>query len=133
MKARPSTKEFDHIGIITRRRHAGESWVPETQVWVTNPRLHPSRLEYVRPQLRPEVATSNVGLWKLWHLPHVAYRVTHLDRAIVGEELILAPFRPGAFARAAFIHKDGAVIEYIQYDDLDRWFDEPSPWRPSGP
>jgi hypothetical protein len=126
-------KEFDHIGIITRQPQEGESWVPFSKVWVTNPRLHAARIEYIRPLEMPQVDPANVGLWKLWHLPHVAYRVADLARAIEGEEVIFGPFEPGDFGHVAFIHKDGAVVEYLEYTNLDTWFGQPTPWRPAGP
>jgi hypothetical protein len=47
-------KEFDHIGIVTTEPREGESWVPYSKVWVTNPRLHPQRIEYIRPAEMPE-------------------------------------------------------------------------------
>jgi hypothetical protein len=126
-------KEFDHIGIVTSEPQEGESWVPFSEVWVTNPRLHPQRIEYIRPHDLPQVDPRNVGLWKLWHLPHVAYRVDDLAAAIAGEEVVLGPFEPGDFATVAFIHKDGAVVEYLQYKRLDSWFGQPTPWKPAGP
>jgi hypothetical protein len=39
------SKPFDHFGIPTREPHEGESWVPFSQVWVTNPRAHVQRIE----------------------------------------------------------------------------------------
>ena len=65
-------KEFDHIGIVTSEPHEGESWVEFSKVWATNPRLHPQRIEYIRPAEMPEVGPQDLGLWKLWHLPHIA-------------------------------------------------------------
>lgn len=123
---------FDHIGIPTSEPQPGESWVEFSQVWVTNPRAHPQRLEYLRPKLRPAVPPEQLGLWKLWNWPHVAYRVDDLQAAIAGEELIFGPFDPGGFGEVAFIHKDGAVIEYMQYYDLNHWFGQPNPpgWQP---
>ena len=126
-------REFDHIGIITDQPQDGESWVEESRVWVTNPRLHPARIEYIRPAEEPDVDPQNVGLWKLWHLPHVAYRVDDLDAAIEGQEVILGPFEPGDFGRIAFVHLDGAVIEYLEYTNLETWFGQPTPWQPAGP
>jgi len=127
------TKEFDHIGIFTNEPHEGESWVEASRVWVTNPRLDPKRIEYLRPAEPPQVDPSNVGIWKLWNLPHIAYRVDNLNEAIAGEEVILGPFEPGDFATVAFIHKDGAVLEYLEYKDLEFWFGQKTPWRPAGP
>jgi hypothetical protein len=126
-------KQFDHIGIVTTEPQPGESWVEFSKVWVTNPRLHPARIEYIRPLEMPVVDLANVGLWKLWHLPHVAYRVDDLDAAIRGEEVIFGPFEPGDFGRVVFIHKDGVVVEYLEYTTLDRWFGQATPWKPAGP
>src|SRR5436305_8114043 len=75
-------KAFDHIGIITLEPQPGEAWVPDSEVWVTNPRLHPNRIEYVRPQQMPTIARDQEGLWKLWHWPHVGYRVEDLQAAL---------------------------------------------------
>ena len=126
-------KEFDHVGIVTLEPHSGESWVEFSKVWVTNPRLHPQRIEYIRPLQLPEVGAANAGLWKLWHLPHVAYRVDNLEAAAAGEEVVLGPFRPGDFGTVVFVHKDGGVVEYLEYTDLGRWFGQETPWRPAGP
>jgi hypothetical protein len=120
-------KAFDHVGIITTEPHPGESWVETSEVWVTNPRTHSQRIEYVRPRVMPDVPPEQVGLWKLWHRPHVAYRVDDLRAALEGEEVIYGPFAPGDFGQVAFIHKDGAVVEYLEYTDLDRWFGQPNP------
>ncbi len=112
-------KEFDHIGIITTEPQEGESWVDSSKVWVTNPRLHPARIEYIRPAEPPEIEPGDIGLWKLWNLPHIAYRVDDLAQAIEGEELVLGPFDPGEFATVAFVHKDGVIVEYLEYRTLD--------------
>jgi hypothetical protein len=118
---------FDHVGIITMTPQAGEAWVEASQVWVTNPRRHPQRLEYVRPLVMPEVSPEQVGLWKLWHWPHVAYRVDDLQAAITGEEVVFGPFAPADFLEIAFVHKHGVVLEYMQYSNLDHWFGQPNP------
>src|SRR5437016_610621 len=120
-------KAFDHIGIPTQQPQPGESWVEFSQVWVTNPRAHPQRLEYLRPRVPPQVPPEPIGLWKLWHWPHVAYRVDDLAAALAGADVIYGPFNPGGFGQVAFVHQDGVVIEYLQYDDLEHWFGQPNP------
>jgi hypothetical protein len=120
-------KAFDHIGFITTEPKAGESWVASSEVWVTNPRRLPQRVEYVRPKQMPVVDPAQTALWKLWHWPHVAYRVENLREAIAGEEVVLGPFFPGDFVEVAFIHKDGVILEYMQYRELDHWFGQPNP------
>ena len=125
-------KAFDHIGIVSMEPHDGESWVADSEVWVTNPRLHPQRIEYVRPREFPTVPPDQVGLWKLWHWPHVAYRVDDLRAALEGEEVVFGPIAPGDFLEVAFVLKDGIVLEYMQYSDLSHWFGQPNPpgWKP---
>jgi hypothetical protein len=120
-------KAFDHIGIITTQPQPGEAWVESSQVWVTNPRLHPNRIEYVRPKEMPRTSPEQVGLWKLWHWPHVAYRVESLREALAGETVVFGPFFPAAFLEVAFALKNGVILEYMQYRDLDHWFGQPNP------
>ena len=120
-------KAFDHIRIITMEPHDGESWVADSEVWVTNPRLHPQRIEYIRPKKMPDVPREQVGLWKLWHWPHVAYRVETLGEAIAGKEVVLGPFHPAPFLEVAFVHEHGVIVEYMEYRELDHWFGQPNP------
>jgi hypothetical protein len=120
-------KAFDHIGIPTQEPHEGESWVAFSEVWVTNPRAHPQRIEYIRPKNPPQVSPDQVGLWRLFHWPHVAFRVDDMKAAIAGENVIFGPFDPGGFGEVVFILKDGLVIEYMQYYDLSHWFGQPNP------
>lgn len=124
-------KAFDHIGIVSMEPHPGESWVEFSKVWVTNPRAHPQRIEYIRPLEMPQVPRDDV-MWKLWNRPHVAYRVDNLREALKGEQLIFGPFDPGGFGLVAFVLKDGIVVEYMEYTTLDHWFGQPNPagWEP---
>lgn len=120
-------KAFDHVGIITQTPQVGEAWVADSQVWVTNPRMHPNRIEYVRPRVMPVVAAKQVPLWTLWNWPHVGYRVENLRAAIAGATVVLGPFFPAPFVEVAFVYQNGVVIEYMQYGELDHWFGQPNP------
>jgi hypothetical protein len=120
-------RAFDHIGIPTTEPHPGESWVPFSQVWVTNPRMNPQRIEYIRPKAFPDVPPEQEGLWKLWHWPHIAYRVDDLRAALEGTCLVYGPFDPGGFGEVAFVLENGVIIEYMQYYDLNTWFGQPNP------
>jgi len=120
-------RAFDHIGIPTTEPHPGESWVEFSQVWVTNPRLDPQRIEYIRPKTFPEVPQEQEGPWRLWHWPHIAYRVDDLRAALKGAQLVYGPFDPGGLGEVAFVLEAGVVIEYMQYYDLNTWFGQPNP------
>jgi len=125
-------KQFDHIGIPTDIEQENEIWLEKSQCWITNPRLHPHRIEYIRRKEKPKVDPSNIGLWRLFHQPHVAYRVDDIEAAVVGEEVLREPSPAGNFGRIAFIHKDELVVEYIEYTDLNDWFGQKTPWKSTG-
>ena len=42
------------------------------------------RIEYLRAKNPPQIPREQVGLWKLWNWPHVAYRVDDLKAAVAG-------------------------------------------------
>jgi hypothetical protein len=115
----PRRQDFDHIGVITDEQQPGESYVPETKVFVTNPRAHACNVEFLRFEGDSPLSGP------VREQPHVAYRVLDLDAAIAGKQLLLEPFEVGGgFLRVAFTHEDGAVVEYMQYRDPDEegWF-----------
>ncbi len=112
-------RTFDHVGLITDVQQAGESWVEETRVWVTNPRQSPANVEYLR--FEPDTPVSG----PVRDEPHLAYRTDSVDRDIVGQEVLLGPFDVAdGFLRVAFIRFHGAVIELMQYRDPNEegWF-----------
>ena len=74
-----------------------------------------------------KVGREQEGLWKLWHWPHVAYRVENLQAALAGKQVVLGPFFPAAFMEVAFVYENGVVIEYMQYAELEHWFGQPNP------
>jgi hypothetical protein len=49
-------------------------------------------------------------------VPHVAFKVDDLDRAIEGRNLIHGPDEPLEGFRVAFVEEGGAPIEFIETD-----------------
>lgn len=111
-------REFHHIGLPTDESHPGEYFVEDTKVWVTDPRKHPYKVEYLR--FEPDSPVKG----PVRDLPHVAYRVGDIHEAIKGENVILEPFQPSPNFTVAFMLKDGAVIEYMQFEK-----ESDLPWR----
>jgi hypothetical protein len=110
---------FDHIGLVTEERKQGESWVEATRVWVTSPRADPFNIEWLR--FEPDSPVTG----PLRTEPHVAYRVPDVNAAVVGHEVLAAPFDVGdGFLTVAFVLADGAVVEFMQYANPDEegWF-----------
>lgn len=103
-------RRFHHVGIITDEPQAGEIYVPETRVHVTNPTDHPYRIEYLR--FEPDSPVSG----PVRQQPHMAFEVDDLEAAIAGEDVLLGPFRAMEGLRVVFVLKDGAVFEFMQFD-----------------
>jgi hypothetical protein len=98
-------RTFDHVGIPTAQNQLEEMYVGQTKVWVTDPMRHPQRIEYLR--FEPDSPVTG----PVRELPHVAFRVDHLEREIEGAEVLLGPFHATDTLRVVFVLKDGAVFE----------------------
>lgn len=109
---------FEHIGLITNEKKAGEDWVESTRVWVTNPKEHPFRVEWLRYE--PDSPVTGPVREK----SHVAYSVENLEEASRGLKVLLAPFEVGGFVRVGFYeYQDGTVVELMQYlGNQGKWF-----------
>jgi hypothetical protein len=108
---KPQTKsmQFDHIGIVTTEKKAGERFVPATRVWVTDFQKHPFHVEWLRFEPDSPVTGS------VRTMPHVAYRVDDIRTAAKGMKVLLEPFDAG-IARVGFYQTDdGAVVEFMEY------------------
>lgn len=113
-------REFDHVGLPTEEKQPEEMYVEMTRVWVTDPQVHPYKVEYLRFESDSPV-TGPVR-----DLPHTAFRVDDLDGAIAGEEILLGPFNATDSLRVVFIRKDGAVFEYMENAADGNWFKRPA-------
>ena len=102
-------REFHHVGLPTDEKHAGERWVPETKVWTTNPDDHPYRVEFLR--FEPDTPVKGPVREQV----HLAFKTDNLEREIQGEDILLGPFSPRAGLKVAFILKDRAVFEFMQW------------------
>ena len=111
-------RQFHHIGLPTNESHPGEYFVEDTKVWVTDPRKHPYLVEYLR--FEPESPVKG----PVRDLPHVAYRVDDIATELLGEQVLIEPFEPSPNFTVAFILKNGAVIEFMKFEN-----ESDLPWR----
>ena len=102
-------REFHHVGMPTDDKQPGEVYVPATKVWVTDPTMHPYRVEYLR--FEPDSPVTG----PVRNLPHFAYKVDNLKQAMAGKKVLLGPFTPMDGLEVVFIHEDGAVIEFMEW------------------
>lgn len=104
-------RQFHHVGLPTDDKQPGEIYVEDTKVWVTDPAEHPYKVEYLRYE--PDSPVTG----PVRELPHLAFQTDDLERELAGKEVILEPFRPVAGLTVAFMLEDGAVFEFMQWDE----------------
>lgn len=110
--------QFHHIGLPTDTRQPGEAYVSDTKVWVTDPRRHPYKVEFLR--FEPDSPVTG----PVRDLPHVAYRVDDMEAALAGEDVLIPPFSPSPGFFVAFVRQHGAVVEFMTFAR-----EEDLPWK----
>ena len=111
--------QFDHIGIVTTEKKAGEMFIPATKVWVTNFQNHPYKVEW----LRYEPDTPVTG--PVRECPHIAFRVDSIEEASKGMKVLIEPFDAEMAIVAFYQADDGTVVEFMEYKK------EKSQWQAS--
>lgn len=97
--------------MITEEKQAGETFVEETRVWITDFVDHPYKIEWLR--FEPDSTLTG----PVRDQPHIAYKVDSIEEAAKGMEVLLEPFIPMEGLRVAFFLTDeGAVIEFMEYE-----------------
>ena len=107
------TYEFHHIGIPTHAARDGERQSPQYATYASDSdcqlvHIHHHRFEADSP-LRELMQT----------VPHAAFTVDNLDRAIDAQQVILGPYEAMDGFRVAVIVDDGLPVELIQSDFAD--------------
>lgn len=103
-------REFDHIGLPTAVRQPSERYVARTKVWVTDPKLHPFRVEWLRYEEDSPVPDL------LRSACHIAWHVDDILVESAGLKIILPPFDSVAGHRVGFFQtEDGAIVELMEY------------------
>jgi len=53
------------------------------------------------------------------NVPHLAFEVDDLDKAIDGKKIIIEPNSPTDGVRVAFIEHDGLPVEFLEYSEME--------------
>lgn len=100
---------YHHLGIPTDVPREGERYLEEFKMYVAGYEASPYGIEWMRfepgcplPQLVRTV-------------PHVAFEVDNLAKAIAGKEVLIEPNSPSEGVLVAFIVDNGAPIEFLQF------------------
>lgn len=108
---------FHHLGIPTTEPQPGERFSARFGMHTSDSRCESVRIQWHR-------FDTNSSLHPLIRaLPHVALRVADLEAAIVGYNVLLAPYEPIPGFRAAIIEDGGCPIELVQtsLEDAELW------------
>jgi hypothetical protein len=101
--------KFHHIGIPTTERFEGEIDLPHLKMTVSDHRNNPYGIQWQRfwdDAPYPELVKS---------VPHVAFEVDDLARALEGQNVIIEPNSPSAGVMVAFIEVNGVPVEIMQF------------------
>ena len=100
--------KYHHLGIPTDIPHDGEEFLPAFDTYCTDHERNPFGIQWMRygPRCRlPELVKT---------VPHVAFEVDDLEKALKGREIIILPNSPSPGVIVAFILCDGAPVELLE-------------------
>ena len=101
--------KYHHVGIPYQRPRRGERHLAHLKLYATGFETSPYGIEWMRFEPGcpvPEIVKT---------VPHIAFEVDDLDKALKGKTVLLAPGVPSAGTRAAMILHNGAPIELIEF------------------
>ena len=100
---------FHHVGIPTTTAHPGERFLPHLKIHVSGFETSPYGIEWMR--FEPDCHISAL----IKTVPHVAFEVDNLDRALVGMTLLSQVSSPSDGVRVAMIVDNGAPVELLEF------------------
>jgi hypothetical protein len=104
--------KYHHTGIPTKRKMAGERYLPQFGFYVSGFSTSPFGIEWMRFE-------TNSPIDKLIQtVPHIAFEVSDLDYELTNRDfkVITKPNPPTDGIRVAMIEHNGAPIELIEFD-----------------
>ena len=100
--------EFHHMGIVVQDRREGERYSAPFKMYTSGGNDADFRIQYHRFEqgcpLHPLIQT----------LPHVAFKVADLEKAIHNRRVIMQPYEPFEGFKVAMIEVDGAPVELLE-------------------
>lgn len=102
--------KYHHLGIPTDVRRDGERYLEKYGMYVSGYEESPYKIEWMR--FEPDSTVHEL----IKRVPHIAFEVDDLEKAIAGREVIVEPNSPSEGVRVAFIVDDGAPVEFLEID-----------------
>jgi hypothetical protein len=110
------TYVYDHMGIPVKTPKSGSKYSEKFKMHTTD--------GYNEHRIQWHCFEDGCPLHPLiQQLPHVAFRVNDLDKAVEGKSIILDPYYPFEGYKVAMVEIDGLPVEYVQTSlaDEDIW------------
>lgn len=103
--------KYHHLGIPNNTKREGEYYLEKFKMHVLSYDTNPYGIEWLRFEdgcPLPELVQK---------VPHLAFEVDDLDKAIEGKKIIIEPNSPTDGVRVAFIEHDGLPVEFLEYSE----------------
>ncbi|MGD0734912.1 MAG: hypothetical protein ABR976_07180 [Terracidiphilus sp.] len=100
---------YHHLGIPTLTPRPGEKYLPWLKVSVSGFDFSPCGIQWMRFDADapyPELIKT---------VPHVAFEVDDLAKALEGKEILIPPNSPSEGVMVAMIIDDGAPVELLEF------------------
>jgi hypothetical protein len=101
--------KYHHLGIPYDTPKPGETYHKHLKLFVTGFETSPYGIEWIR--FEPDCPVPDI----LRRVPHMAFVVDDMDKALEGKEIVLAPGEPSEGVKTAMIIHDGALIELMEF------------------
>lgn len=99
---------FHHMGIPTQQKREGERYSTPFKMYTSGGENSEFRIQYHRFEedspLHPLIKT----------MPHIAFKVSDIEKATEGREILLEPYNPFEGFRVAIVKISGAPVEFIE-------------------
>ncbi len=105
--------KYHHLGMPTKQHRPGEEYLPEYKIYHSGFQSDEFGIEWMYYENEcdlPEIVKT---------MPHIAFEVDDIAKAIEGRNVIIEPNSPSAGVLVAFIEHDGMPIEFIQTNVKD--------------
>ena len=100
---------YHHVGIPTNTPRPGERFLPHLKMHVSGFETSPYGIEWMR--FEPDCPISAL----IKTVPHVAFEVDNLDRALEGMTLLGEVSSPSDGVRVAMIVDNGVPVELLEF------------------
>jgi hypothetical protein len=114
MNVKAAAMKYNHIGIPTTQRFAGEIDLPHLAMTVSDHQNNAFGIQWQRywdGAPYPELVKT---------VPHVAFEVEDLASALAGQTILIAPNQPSNGLVVAMIEVNGVPVELMQIDHIAR-------------